>query len=619
MLEHLNSYRKRTDFLLLLFLFPLGLMAQQSLNLDFEKPSVEGMQRPWGWALTSWGNSIFSMDSTKVHQGRYSLHSRCLGIGSCEKQSLGFDMEPYEMRGKTIAVEGFVKGQDLKKAVSISLVYSRVEEATGAYIDELIEVKSQDLSNTFDWTPVAVSISIPESVVLAKFWINQEGEGEAWFDDFRLSIAGEVVPELQIGQAFSQKNIDWLVQQAVPFHSPLPTSLEHKFPKEELSFFKNAVGDSKIIGLGESTHGTSEFFSLKHKLLQYAVNELGFRVFALEDHLLMAQNINEYVKTGKGTLAESMAGCFGVWQRQEVVDMIQWIRRYNMAHPADMISFIGFDIQNVELSLAHLSRFLKVQDASFYTENLAEIAYLKENGARSFMVRDSLMKLEWIRRAQALEQRVVAKGAAWFSTVKTKEDSVRIAYGMRCAVLVKQYFRMSLNNDEALYRDEAMTDNVSWYLDKINPTAKIVIWAHDVHICRGEHPLSSHNIHTGVSMGSFLAKRYGKGYKSFGIWTNEGTYRAFKTYAYRSLIESPLYKSPKGSVEEAMHQVVKIKQAENLYFSLDRTQAWFNKQLPIRFANHVSFDYGFWPRYAIPYQFDGIFFIDKTSSAKMLK
>lgn len=38
--------------------------------------------------------------------------------------------------------------------------------------------------------------------------------------------------------------------------------------------------------------------------------------------------------------------------------------------------------------------------------------------------------------------------------------------------------------------------------------------------------------------------------------------------------------------------------------------------MPLRFANHVNIDYGYWGRLAVPFQFDGLFFIDKTTSAK---
>lgn len=610
----------RDQIILILFLlFSQALLAQQPLNFDFEMPSIEGLQRPWGWELNSWGTSYFSMDSTEVRTGRYSLHSQCRDAENCTRQTLSFGMEPFEMKGKTISLQGYVKGKGIEKAVTCSVMYTMYDEESGAYIDEEIETESSALSQTFDWKRVAVEVKIPASVVFVQIWMNHEGQGEAWFDDFQLSIAGKEVKELQIAELFGPAQISWLTERASPFASYQPLEgVERRVP-DDFPFFKEAVGDSKIIALGESTHGTSEFFALKHRLLQYAVEELGFRAFAIEDHLVVGQNINEYITTGAGTLREAMAGAFNVWSVQEVGALIEWMRAYNEAHPEDRLTFIGFDIQNVGLSIKRLAAFLEKQDADWYSANAAELNFLQERGEQAFMIRDTVLKMEWIERSEKLYQAIAAKRGHYLSMAKSKEDSLRIEYGVQYANLVKQYFRMSYKNDEALYRDVAMSNNVAWYLERIDPGAKMVIWAHDVHISRGEHPQVENNLHLGVSMGSFLAKKYPADYKSFGIWTHAGTYRAYKTYAYRSLIDSPLFTSPRGSWEEALHQVSEIKRAPNLYFSLDRTQKWLNQARPIRFANHVSFDYGFWPRYSIPYQFDGIFFIDKTSSAKNLQ
>ena len=55
----------------------IRLIAQQPLNLDFEVKSVEGINRPWGWDIKSWGPTIFNMDSLTVKNGKFSMHSKC--------------------------------------------------------------------------------------------------------------------------------------------------------------------------------------------------------------------------------------------------------------------------------------------------------------------------------------------------------------------------------------------------------------------------------------------------------------------------------------------------------------------------------------------------------------
>ncbi|GHI40583.1 hypothetical protein [Streptomyces violascens] len=42
------------------------------------------------------------------------------------------------------------------------------------------------------------------------------------------------------------------------------------------------VGDAKVVGVGEATHGSHEFSALKDRLLRYLVEQKGCTAFALE-------------------------------------------------------------------------------------------------------------------------------------------------------------------------------------------------------------------------------------------------------------------------------------------------------------------------------------------------
>ncbi|HEV7782056.1 MAG TPA: hypothetical protein VGO58_12370, partial [Chitinophagaceae bacterium] len=64
--------------------------------------------------------------------------------------------------------------------------------------------------------------------------------------------------------------------------------------------------------------------------------------------------------------------------------------------------------------------------------------------------------------------------------------------------------------------------------------------------------------------------------------------------------------------------IVLVKKTPGLLLDLRKARSleWLTKLIPVRFANHVNIEYGYATRHSVPYQFDGIFFIDKTSSAK---
>ncbi|MGB3468741.1 MAG: erythromycin esterase family protein, partial [Cyclobacteriaceae bacterium] len=559
--------------------------------------------------------SLFTIDSLTTKEGQYSLNTSC--EVDCQPESYQYAMEVFHLRGKAIRLTGFVKGESLKQAVNISIHYAYDDGQHSEYLSE--EVISSDFSGSFDWTPFTVSARIPSSAKLVSVKINRKGEGYAWIDDLQLYVDRQPVRELPVAKEFTKDQMEWFSRNIRTFSSPLPYREYTRKQATALHFIKEMIGNSRIVALGESTHGTHEFFTLKHKVLQYAVEELGFRVFAIEDHQLIVKKVDEYIKSGKGTATKSMVGMFDVWRRQEVIDLIEWLRAYNIEHPEDMVSFIGFDMQNVKWPIRHLREFLAAQDSIMLDNITSALSELEENAKGIFFSQDTLQKKAWINKAQLLFDQVAERSDEWLQGVYIQRDRERIHYGLQSARLMVQFFQEGLHNGQMLYRDEAMADNLNWYLDMIQPEAKVIVWAHDVHISRGEHPEREYNMHTGKSMGSFLARKYKKDFKSFGLTTFGGKYRAFKTYAYQDLIESPLYDSPRGTIEEALHQISRETGNPYLFLPLNNTPKWLDVPVPVRFANHISFDYGFWPRYVIPYQFDGLFFIDQTTASLLLE
>src|SRR5436190_12670961 len=63
----------------------------------------------------------------------------------------------------------------------------------------------------------------------------------------------------------------------------------------DLQKLKAAVGDARIVSLGEATHGTREIFQMKHRLIEFLASELGFTIFSIEANMPEAYRLNDYV------------------------------------------------------------------------------------------------------------------------------------------------------------------------------------------------------------------------------------------------------------------------------------------------------------------------------------
>ncbi|KWT62343.1 erythromycin esterase [Streptomyces albus subsp. albus] len=118
------------------------------------------------------------------------------------------------------------------------------------------------------------------------------------------------------------------------------------------------IGNAKMVGLGEATHGSHEFFTMKERLFRHLVEEKGFTTFALELSWSAGLEIDEYLQTGKGDARRiaKRALANSPWNREEFVSLITWMRDYNRRHPHRTVHFMGDDIGAPSINDAFFAR-----------------------------------------------------------------------------------------------------------------------------------------------------------------------------------------------------------------------------------------------------------------------
>ena len=99
---------------------------------------------------------------------------------------------------------------------------------------------------------------------------------------------------------------------------------------EELKVL-DELKSASIIGLGEATHGTKEFFEMKHRLFKYFVENFNHKYFAFEMDYAESLIFDEYVQTGKGDIVQLMKDkmYFWTWNTVEVKNLLEWMKNYN--------------------------------------------------------------------------------------------------------------------------------------------------------------------------------------------------------------------------------------------------------------------------------------------------
>ena len=161
----------------------------------------------------------------------------------------------------------------------------------------------------------------------------------------------------------AQPIAEWIRSNAIRLQTP---EAGHGFA--DMQPLKKIVGDARIVSLGEATHGTREFFQMKHRMLEFLALEMGFTLFSIEANMPEAYKLNDFVLNGNGDPGKLIKGMyFWTWDTQEVLDMVLWMREFNKAGKG-RVEFTGFDMQTPAVAAGIARDFLAKRDPDYLGE-----------------------------------------------------------------------------------------------------------------------------------------------------------------------------------------------------------------------------------------------------------
>ena len=317
--------------------------------------------------------------------------------------------------------------------------------------------------------------------------------------------------------------IAWLKANAVPLATTEPGS-----GFQDIEFLRPIIDQARIVSIGETTHGTREFFQIRHRLIEYCVSQLGFSMIGLEAMYGEEQALNDYVLNGKGSAANAIAGMiFWQWQNEEMIAIVEWVRAWNLANERK-VKFYGFDMQKTKPASDRLLGYLKrlAPDLAAAIETP-----LAPNMVDAFATLSRLVQHKIIAQIKHVLDRFDAERMTW--TARSSELEWRLA--RQCVVVMEQLTRWanlparsSFRDHRNSFRDQCMADNVSALLEAEGPQTKALLLAHNEHVQRA--PVSWFSpVMTFSSMGNFLHARFGAEQAVIGFSFNQGCFRAVGT------------------------------------------------------------------------------------------
>lgn len=321
---------------------------------------------------------------------------------------------------------------------------------------------------------------------------------------------------------------------------------------DDLSVLGELVGNAKVVGLGESAHGSSEMFQLKHRLIEFLVNRLGFTAVALEASHAGCLAIDAYVRRGSGDPAAALSGQgYVAWDCEEVKALLTTLRRHNSAtEPARQVAFWGLDSGYNAAGREIISGQLEQIDAG-----------LRRRALQTFGTVDDLEEL-WPFRLNEPEYEAPLRAAhqvldeleqALNETGATSPRPQDHAKATRLLRMMRRWTGPE-RHDRSRHMGETLLD----LIDQSPPGCRAVVWAHNGHIGRGSDP-------DAPTLGDLLADRFGGSYAPLALEFGTGSVhmrRLDADLASGDLVTKTVEPAPAGSLPWCLsatgHQVLVV-------------------------------------------------------------
>jgi erythromycin esterase len=307
---------------------------------------------------------------------------------------------------------------------------------------------------------------------------------------------------------------------------PLSTT-DPSLPVNDLAFLGN-LGNAKIVGMGEATHGTQEFFQMKHRIFKYLVEKQGFRYLAFEYDLGGCMALNELIQSGQGDIKSWMSQqmYFWTWRTTEVLQLFLWMQDYNRNKPdSEKVHLVGVDCQFTLQAVPQLVSLLNRYDRSFATEvsnKLSSITkyelYKGENFNSIQQARNGVLpQINAVGRA--LNER--AASISQLTSTAHYQQILRVYETIVQAEII-QYNQIISAETSLTFREKYMAENMDWLFSQYG-NIKIALWAHNEHVAKNGQFLGF-NIN---SLGGNLKAKYGTAYQVIGFSMGSGDFKAY--------------------------------------------------------------------------------------------
>lgn len=328
------------------------------------------------------------------------------------------------------------------------------------------------------------------------------------------------------------------------------------------------VGDARVVLLGESSHGTHEFYRERARVTKRLITELGFEAVAVEGDWPDAYRVNRYVRGGSGDAdaEEALRGFrrfpMWMWRNAEVLDFVGWLRAHNdrRRSEAGKVGFYGLDLYSLGTSMNAVIAYLDERDPAAADRARRRYECLQPYSGEAAPYGEAvLLGVSESCRRHVLEELVdLRRRGADLMRMDGLPAEEEYFFAERNAEVVadaEEYYRTMLGGPAASWnlRDRHMADTLDHllaHLDRHGGGARVVVWEHNSHI--GDARSTAMARRGELNLGQLMRERHPRDVVLVGFTTHAGTVTAASSWGGEAERKRVLPSLP-GSYEAVFH------------------------------------------------------------------
>jgi erythromycin esterase-like protein len=302
-----------------------------------------------------------------------------------------------------------------------------------------------------------------------------------------------------------------------------------------------AIGDARLVLIGEATHGSHEFYRTRAELTKALISRKGFNFVAVEADWPDAYRVNRWVQQATSEPgAETALDDFTrfprwMWRNRDVVAFLRWLHAHNASQPQSFrVGFYGLDLYSLHASVDAVLAYLRKIDPAAaeraryrygcledFGEDPQAYGYAATIGLSRSCEDDVVAQLSELRRRAA--EYASRDGRIAADEYFVAEQNARLVRN------AEEYYRAMFGGRVESWnlRDTHMMETLQALLAHVRQTsgdARAVIWAHNSHL--GDARATQMGDSGELNLGQLVRQAHGAAAFLVGFTTHTGTVTA---------------------------------------------------------------------------------------------